>query len=1224
MLKMKRMVSALLAAAVVTGAVCAAPPTFADGTDISPLLADSVVLVIGRDTAFVNGEKTSVDAADSSVVPVIRKDRTFVPLRFVSESLGAKVDYNDKDRRVTIVSENTEISVEIGSAVMNINEKPTMLDSEAFILSDRTFVPIRAVSEAFGKKVFYDKRGIIIISDNEISADTDKDAIDALAESIGSRVQALGDFDENGIREADADTYFYNEDAIFRDYLHGVIRPDEGTMEMTFNPLRSMSEMGNDWDFAMGVFTSQVTAGLSINIFAVYTAPKPETGLIFLFKSKTSSQYLKMPDFDWQAGDKFNVAFTWKAGESLCAYKDGELVGSMPMGDGMTEDILPYCFRVPKITPFNVRKIKFSTKAKSAEELDKNTDTDFDIDEDTAFITRNDFESPRHFVTEWQKEIKYTNVTPVWQASKQMFFDDEEVYYPLVAINHSGEIKTYDIRFNVRDNNNILIGDSKVSVTVPPDSKYHVFEVALSQINGANYYNVHADIYDGEEKIFGYDNAIAVINKLDEIPDGELADNFGLQISVDNDFDMMKYLGVSIARAMNAFRWSRVEPTQGNFDFKQCDIYADAMNRLGYDTMAVLGYPPAWASLPPDDEKRAKGKKFSDLPERWQPRSKEEWANYIYTTVSHFKGRIKYWEIYNEINFIFPYSAQTFSGTKEEYYELLHIAYQEAKRADPDCVIVLSGFSAPHKGAVDTDMPMEMIDDRFKDGYFDIYNVHGYLGESSYANEIKALKAKWPKMEYWMGEYMSFQLSGMINRAVEFIKTLSDYAAEGYSKIFSMGVEGSDAVLNRNATASPTESFQGVAVMQKMLSKCDEPAGKVPVFSKSDAMRINHVFKRTDGKYISMLSAYPTEYTLNIANPDAEIYNMFGTKAETEKVGSSTRVLMSDVLYIVTEEPLKITSAVAATSDNLLLNGKFEDCLGDSALGVESLEISNWKVNAEGESRAVPSEDSKSGRFAVKIENASDGKTFVSQKVEGYKPTQYKITARVKKEDPASKVVPYVSMINNDNGKEVMRRLLNVGGDYTEISERIGLPMKTGEGVTFCFGATGGSGSVLIDDAQVVEVSDDGGGDQNLISGGDFEEGIGGWRIVTSADPGGTVSSGTEANSGSKSMYFKSSGEGSVYAVQDITVDKPGTYGITVYCKRLSGRDVVPYFQLYDRNANKGSKQLITNLLSYRFVKNSATLSVENPNGTQIGIIIGINSGTGEVVIDDVKVEKLN
>ncbi len=1221
-MNLKKLVSGILALAITSGMFFAMPQAFAEDDQSNPLLINTVVLSIGKSRAFVNGETVPIDEADSSVVPMIKNDRTLVPMRFVSESLGAQVDYESTERRVDISLDADKVSVVIGSDIMKVNGDEIKLDASAFIQSDRTFVPLRAISEAFGKKVFYDTRGIIIISDTEIDADANKDALDDLAKTF-KEMQNAGWTD--GIREVDTEHYFYGEADNYRDFLHGVIRPDEGTMEMTFNPVRPMSGIGNNYEFAMGVFTSKVTSGLSINIFALYAPPRPETGMIFLYKSKTSSQYLRIPEFDWEAGDKFNVACTWKAGDKMCIYKDGVLMGSVDMGDAMTEDILPAYFRVDKISPFNVRKVKFSTRAKAAEELDLNVDGDFSIDKDTSLITHDGLTGTEFYITEWQKQLGYTAISPVWIPSKQMFYEGEDVFYPLAAINHSDKPKTYTVEFGVTDNNNIAVGNSSVQITVPPDGKYHIYEAALPQIQGPNYYLVHADIYDGEEMLFDYDNAISVCNTFATIPDGNMKDIFGLQISPGADYGFMRTMNLSTIRAMNDFRWSRLEPVKGEFDFTTAEVAADYAEEMGCDVMAVLGYPPTWASLEPSAEKRAQGKKFSDLPERWQPRDKEEWANYIRTTVSHFKGRIKYWEIYNEINFIFPYSAQTFSGTKEEYYELLHIAYTEAKKADPDCVVVLSGFSAPHTGAVDTEMPMEMIDDRFKTGYFDIYNVHGYLGESSFSKEIAALKAKWPNMEYWMGEYMSFQLEGKVNRAVEFVKTMADFAAAGYSRVISMGVEGSDEVYNTLGTKSPSASYQAMAVLSAMLAKCDSAEGKVPAFAKSDVMRVDHVFKRSDGKYVSMLSAYPTEYTLTISNPDAQIYDMYGAKAETEKVGASTRVMMSDLLYIVTDEPLKVVSAVAATSDNLVLNGRFEDVTGDSALGIESLAISDWEINAEGGSTIVPSDDKKNGKYAIAVNNAGTGKTYVSQKVEAFVPTEFKVVAKFKKADPKSAAVPYVSMINNDTGKEVFRTLTGAGkGEYEDLSTVIALPMKTENGVTFCFGAKDGEGTVLIDDVQVVSVNTDDDGEQNMVANPGFEEGLGGWRLVTSADTKGLISLSGECNSGTNSIYFKSSGEGSVYAVQDITVDKPGTYRLSAYCKRTSGRNVVPHIQLYDRNANKGAAQLITNLLTYKFVRNSTTVTVENANGTQLGIIFGIKSGAGEVLMDDIKVEKID
>ncbi len=57
-----------------------------------------IVMKIGEKTATVNGKQVQLDVA-----PFTKNDRTMIPIRFVAESLGAKVDYIDKEQRVEIV-----------------------------------------------------------------------------------------------------------------------------------------------------------------------------------------------------------------------------------------------------------------------------------------------------------------------------------------------------------------------------------------------------------------------------------------------------------------------------------------------------------------------------------------------------------------------------------------------------------------------------------------------------------------------------------------------------------------------------------------------------------------------------------------------------------------------------------------------------------------------------------------------------------------------------------------------------------------------------------------------------------------------------------------------------------------------------------------------------------------------------------------------------------------
>lgn len=88
--------------------------------------------------------------------PGIVQNRTLVPVRFVSEALGAKVDWDGDNRIVTISQPGKVIKLAIDQIDVTVNDQVITLDVPAKIYFDRTFVPLRFVSEALGCKVDWD------------------------------------------------------------------------------------------------------------------------------------------------------------------------------------------------------------------------------------------------------------------------------------------------------------------------------------------------------------------------------------------------------------------------------------------------------------------------------------------------------------------------------------------------------------------------------------------------------------------------------------------------------------------------------------------------------------------------------------------------------------------------------------------------------------------------------------------------------------------------------------------------------------------------------------------------------------------------------------------------------------------------------------------------------------------------------------------------------------
>ncbi|MED1665028.1 copper amine oxidase N-terminal domain-containing protein [Brevibacillus laterosporus] len=112
---------------------------------------------------FIDGELQVFKKA-----PVEINGRTLVPLRAIFEALGARVDWDEATQTVTAMKDGTTIKLTIGSKVAYKNGKKLNLDVPAQLFNgDTTMVPIRFVSEALGAKVTWDGYSNAVIISND-------------------------------------------------------------------------------------------------------------------------------------------------------------------------------------------------------------------------------------------------------------------------------------------------------------------------------------------------------------------------------------------------------------------------------------------------------------------------------------------------------------------------------------------------------------------------------------------------------------------------------------------------------------------------------------------------------------------------------------------------------------------------------------------------------------------------------------------------------------------------------------------------------------------------------------------------------------------------------------------------------------------------------------------------------------------------------------------------
>ena len=87
--------------------------------------------------------------------PKIENEQVLVPLRFVSDKLGGKLDL--KGNEITIVKGDRTVKLVIGAQSATVNGKTIALGVPAQAVNGRTYVPLRFISEALGEKVEWDK-----------------------------------------------------------------------------------------------------------------------------------------------------------------------------------------------------------------------------------------------------------------------------------------------------------------------------------------------------------------------------------------------------------------------------------------------------------------------------------------------------------------------------------------------------------------------------------------------------------------------------------------------------------------------------------------------------------------------------------------------------------------------------------------------------------------------------------------------------------------------------------------------------------------------------------------------------------------------------------------------------------------------------------------------------------------------------------------------------------
>lgn len=149
---------------------------------------EPVALLVGKPYAEADGKKVRLE-----IKPFVRSGSTLVPVRFISEQLGALVTWEGDTGTVAIRKDKILIRVTVGQHEMTVNGNTVSLEAAPELVRGNVLVPLRAIGEAMGQKVLYDN-GLILIGSQSVIAAYDDSASkkDAVRERLAPDALRIG------------------------------------------------------------------------------------------------------------------------------------------------------------------------------------------------------------------------------------------------------------------------------------------------------------------------------------------------------------------------------------------------------------------------------------------------------------------------------------------------------------------------------------------------------------------------------------------------------------------------------------------------------------------------------------------------------------------------------------------------------------------------------------------------------------------------------------------------------------------------------------------------------------------------------------------------------------------------------------------------------------------------------------------------------------------------
>ncbi len=138
-----------------------------------------------------------------------------------------------------------------------------------------------------------------------------------------------------------------------------------------------------------------------------------------------------------------------------------------------------------------------------------------------------------------------------------------------------------------------------------------------------------------------------------------------------------------------SLKWHDVQRQPGPFDFSEADHHINRPLTFGQPVLGLLPFPASnWSSAAPDSVPAGDGYPALGGRTAYAPRSDREFSDYVRATVAHYRGRIAWWQVFNEPLYTNHALPETHGYSGRDYGRLVELFSQAARAADPDCKIL--------------------------------------------------------------------------------------------------------------------------------------------------------------------------------------------------------------------------------------------------------------------------------------------------------------------------------------------------------------------------------------------------------------------------------------------------------------------------------------------------------------------------------------------------------